>query len=141
MKNKKVYICTSGEYSDYHIVSVFTKKENANFFKKKFSGKYKKINIEEWELNSNIPQDLIHNDIYFVIIKKDGSIVDCYKDNDDFSLKQINKVDWNTNLDMYTHCLSNSKEHAIKIANERRTAMILANKWPDKFEIRNSVKV
>lgn len=45
----KVYICTSGEYSDYHIDAVFTDEEQAKLYCATHSCECDPPGIEEWE--------------------------------------------------------------------------------------------
>lgn len=45
----KIYVITSGYYSDYHIDAVTDDKDKAEFLKLKFSDEYDEANIEEYD--------------------------------------------------------------------------------------------
>lgn len=45
----KIYVITSGCYSDYHIDAVTDDKDRAEFLKLKFSDEYDEANIEEYD--------------------------------------------------------------------------------------------
>lgn len=53
-----LYVVTEGEYSDYHIVGIYSTKEQAEKVKKYRSGLYEYPDIEEWELDANVPEDI-----------------------------------------------------------------------------------
>ncbi len=52
----KVYIITSGSYSDYGIRTVFVDRAVAEQFVKEHSGEYDENNIEDWEGYDHIPE-------------------------------------------------------------------------------------
>ncbi len=51
---KKIYIVTSGEYSDYHIEAVFSTKEKANDYIQQNGTDY---NIEEYDLDEEVVKE------------------------------------------------------------------------------------
>lgn len=53
-----LYVVTEGEYSVYHIIGIYSTKELAEKVKKYYSGIYKYPDIEEWELDANMPEDI-----------------------------------------------------------------------------------
>ena len=53
-----LYVVTEGEYSDYHIVGIYSTKELAEKVKKYHNGLYDYPDIEEWELDKDIPVNL-----------------------------------------------------------------------------------
>ena len=53
-----LYVVTEGEYSDYHIVGIYSTKEHAEKVKKYYNGLYDYPDIEEWELDKDIPENL-----------------------------------------------------------------------------------
>lgn len=53
-----LYVVTEGEYSNYHIVGIYSTKELAEKVKKYHNGLYDYPDIEEWELDKDIPENL-----------------------------------------------------------------------------------
>ncbi len=54
----KVYIITSGEYSDYRINAVFLDKENAELYIERANGgedRWQECGIEEWDVDEEVP--------------------------------------------------------------------------------------
>lgn len=53
----KVYVVTSGEYSDYHIVAVFTNEEQAEKYADSLGLRrgYAEASVEEYDLNPAVP--------------------------------------------------------------------------------------
>ena len=47
----KVYIVTSGSYSDYHICAASLDEEHARILAEKYSGSYDEATVEEYELD------------------------------------------------------------------------------------------
>ena len=118
---KKIYIVTSGEYSDYGIDAVFTDKELAEKFIKEQKGE-----IEVWEANeyTKIPQN---RDVYQVIIYVDnGEIQGTEKTNSNWhDALNDNMLFWRKICGiergrLVIYCFAKDREHAIKIANEKR---------------------
>lgn len=66
-----LYVVTEGEYSDYHIVGIYSTKEQAEKIKKYRSGLYEYPDIEEWELNGYIPEDIDYAREYYRITYND----------------------------------------------------------------------
>jgi len=48
----KVYIVTSGDYSDYHIEAVFTNEEQANLYCALHAGRWDSPSVEEYETDT-----------------------------------------------------------------------------------------
>ena len=118
---KKIYIVTSGEYSDYGIDAVFTDKEPAEKFIKEQKGE-----IEVWEANeyTKIPQN---RDVYQVIIYVDNGEIQGMEKTNSFWHDALNDnmFFWRKIHDiergrLVIYCFAKDREHAIKIANEKR---------------------
>jgi hypothetical protein len=116
MSNDKIYIATSGEYSDYTILGVFSSEENA----KLIHGNDYDVSIEEYELDT------------FVDLAKKGyknyQVILNYETGD---VESAEVHSWGSNFE-YASCwynlppkklntttLAKSREGAIKIVNER----------------------
>ena len=132
----KIYIVTSGCYSDYHIDTVFTNKKTAEVFADKIDGE-----AEAWETS---PSDLIdkitHNKIFCVRMNKEGN-TDLVME-EDFDVCDIeNAIEKKTEIfkavngySMITYMFAKDEKHAVKIANERRVQLIANNEWIEKDE-------
>ena len=54
-----LYVVTQGEYSAYHIIGIYSTKEQAEKIRKYYSSDiYEQAEIEEWELDKDIPNDI-----------------------------------------------------------------------------------
>jgi len=123
----KVYICTDGEYSDYHICGVFDDKELAEKLAAKVGA-----NVETWTLN---PLELELREDYgawFVRMAKNGDTVQCYPTKYEEVLDYGEAVRFDGNNNSWLYCFAKSEEHAVKIANEKRVRLIANNEWAEK---------
>ena len=121
---KKIWVVTSGDYSDYSISCVFSTKKLAKLFiKEKDNDRYR---LEEYTLNfPNVVLDKLRNGYkrYETSMAKDGFVNECK------ITTEIDDRDYfmgNNNL-LYNFTWSKSTKHAIKITNEVRVQLI-ANK-------------
>ena len=134
----KIYIVTSGSYSDYQINAVFSSRAKA----KKFIDTIRsldEIRIEEWPVNK---YDVLIGkfntgklSIYMVSMFKNGNIEKIEKE-EITSYRIENSLEGNYNfwtenrIGMWV--IAKNKRHAIKIVNEKRVQLIATNKWPEK---------
>jgi hypothetical protein len=134
---KEVFVVTSGEYSDYTIDAIFDSKELAlkyiGYDPSKINQRYNTIGIETFVLNIG------HNQkgfIYYVCMDRYGKTHICYIVND---LSKIPNKKYTIQLEPHLvkkenkHTIrifvrAKSKEHAIKIVNEKRTQLIVKGK-------------
>jgi len=143
MAGKTIFVITTGDYSDYHIVALFSTKEKAEEYiawadksARDFTGE-----IEEWELdgtNDNV-RDAFKNRLQTWCIELHGMTG---------GFKSASKLGWpdypgaegsrNYNGDFYTTCWARDKKHAIKIANERRIAYKMSEYEMKVFNERNA---
>ena len=116
-----IYICTSGEYSDYGINAVFDKKELAEEFCSRYGGYHRR-----WELNPKGKELRLGYRVYVVTMNKDGDTVEARETN-----FFADETTWGIRHDglMYLTCWAKSDQHAVKIANEHRVQMIANNEW------------
>ena len=136
----KIYIVTSGSYSDYGIDAVFTDHEKALEFVRIFNGG--SYNIEEYESDPKIPPKIREGYwIYKVTLYKNGDLYGIYEydseffyiDSPNFKLNEpkIRKTfDEQDVMDIIVQALT--EEGAIKIANEFRTRLIAENSFETK---------
>lgn len=135
--SEKVYVVTAGSYSDYHIVGVFDTIQAAEAITTDDDDRV----IEEYELN---PIGLTRPDgmfCYRMFMSWDGVAHNvnreaCREADDNFDGTYIHECgmlvleagrrDYHQVQGISTTVLARSKEHAVKIANERRTMLLAA---------------
>lgn len=157
----KIYIVTSGDYSDYSIDGVFDSKERAQAFAAPFSDR----EIEEHELNPPLPTYIKPGQkFYDVTMFSDGElpisnvpmpynwyareITDSFLYNKNpFAMRfacfvyphfnnQTQEATGKHRMGEFTLegvIRANDSAHAIKIMNERRTQLVANNDWPEKI--------
>lgn len=124
---KKIYLVTSGKYSDYRVDGVFNNKELAKKFTKTFGG-----DIEEYKLNPLEPFLNLGYKPYKLEISLDGKFwtAEDLKDSYWYDHCDIGKVDYNPKIKLITLVLwAKNKQHAIKIAREKRREFIVKMDW------------
>jgi hypothetical protein len=140
---KKVLLVTRGEYSDYCVLAAFD--DHHRTAAKKLANRYGG-EIEEYELNPIGALALISGKGYsgwHVYMKRDGTVMETHTIEAGSGFEPIHGTDWKILSSMYIEktkqhtkypviwvtCIAKSEKHAIKIANEQRTASILAGEW------------
>ena len=122
---KTVYVCTEGEYSDYHICGVFDNKELAEKFCQQFG-----CEIEEWNLNPFAVELKKGYSPYFVRMTKEGEALQVDIKPSPYGFGNGDgSHGFDIKKNMCLHCMAKSSEHAVKIANERRVSLIDSNQW------------
>jgi len=132
----KIFIVTSGAYSDYHIDAVFSTKENAEKYNNIYaSGDFE--DIEEFEVDEAM--SLINRirdekiTIYLVCMDRDGNVKETRKESPSISLvKELlsgkhRRILYADCMDMYV--IAKDEKHAVKIVNEKRVQLIANNEW------------
>jgi hypothetical protein len=135
---KTIYIATTGEYSDYHIVGVFDTLQLVQ----EFQSLYGCDNIEEYTVNKFSPQYRDGMIEYLVEMAYDGTVLSVkprMRDPDE-SLEYM--VRWKYDSEtgdsrprsleektLNKFVIATSTEHAIKIVNERRVQLIAFEQW------------
>ena len=120
----KIFIVTSGEYSDYHIDGVFTDKGLAMIFTQKFGG-----DIEEWDANPFSKELRAGYSPFLVRMLENGDVSKVEVSTNSYRFIDGNtswKPSWKDGQGNFCfYVLATDEKHAVKIANEKRT-MILA---------------
>jgi len=150
------YVVTEGDYSDYHIVGVFTDEKKAELF----AGAFYERRVEEYPLNPEAPSYIQNGyKIFYVNMFENGELpqnpadFDVYEHGSDrysWDLDTPNFIKheyphfhtgerWSHGKDedklhngewvMGIDVLAKNKKHAIKIANEKRAQLIATNMW------------
>ena len=121
----KIYVLTSGEYSDYHIITATTDLEKAKKLAKKFTSKWTDVKIEEYE-----DRELNDLPMWYVGFDSNGTIIK-FREEDDIAYvyARLNNYyeTWLKTIDGYIYVAAETEEAAIKIAAEKR-AEYLAKK-------------
>lgn len=136
MEAKKVYIVTSGCYSDYGICGVYSTEEaaRASMGKVTRDGPW----LEEWVLDPEEAERSGYS-AYRVLMLRDGTVESVERQSGIHGDMDCNV--WERSMAPafqgkdIQDCLdcrvaARSEEHAVKIANEKRTMKIALNEWP-----------
>lgn len=115
----KVYIVTSGEYSDYHIERVFDSREKAERFISNNINNERSM-IEEFEVNTESQKEGSRLIRFLVEMDKDGNTNDWIIYNYDDYFKTDGTDDYIDDNILHCHVKAKNEKHAIKICNERR---------------------
>lgn len=127
----KVYVITSGEYSDYHICAVTLDDKKAKILKEKFDhDDYTGASIEEFDTD-DYNGLLIGKNVYMIRFSKSGdvlTIINCTERGlYSIDVSACNAAPYMSDDVCIVHVMARSPEAAIKIAAERR-AKYLAEK-------------
>lgn len=116
------YLISDGSYSDYRITGVYLDEDLA-----KEAQEYYNANnyIEEYKVDEAVPEHPAGKFCWFVLMKRDGEVLSAHQRG--HSPERESCIDYNGNgqFEMWAA----DKEHAIKIANERRAMMIANGEW------------
>lgn len=139
---KRVYVVTSGSYSDYGIDAIFDSKELAQQFIDAFGGEFTYFNeIEEWSLNPAESELKQGRKPFCVNMNKDGDVELVYrsKDSDEFTgyAGGVSITYRRTTNTIEVYCFADDEKHAVKIANEKRTQILALNKWGQSNPLNN----
>jgi hypothetical protein len=129
--SKTIYVVTTGEYSDYGIVAMFTTKEDAQRFIDVCGERpYSSFNdIEEYELDASVPQIRKGFSPWWVQMDEHGNTFNAEvntfgkgivrKPDDEFRGATRLRERW-----FNWYGWSKDREHALKIANEHRIGLL-----------------
>lgn len=130
MEDKKIYLVTSGTYSDYGIDAVFTTRELAQAFIDSFEKSfYIEIRIEERILNPKEKEIRKGFKAYFVRMTKKGQVKDCYHSKSSYCFVEGKTFSFDIDDNLYCHVFAKDDKHAIKIVNEKRGQLIALDRW------------
>lgn len=122
MEAKKIYIVTSGCYSDYSIEAVFTTQDKANDYVQQHGTDY---NIEEYELDEEVTKQVQLWRVEFNIDTKklsDAGICVCYNADEYRDTCRVIHYSHSGNLICF-FVDADSMDKAVKIASERFAAI------------------
>jgi hypothetical protein len=129
----KVYVVTQGSYSDYRITALFSTRELAEMFISTFSKPYSDFNdVVGYDLDQFEEQIREGLQQIFVIMNEDGTTTHTYGmiPSQEDIVCEIKRSGDGT---LYLHIVTwaRDEQHAIKIANERRSALIASNQFKE----------
>lgn len=139
-----IWVIEEGEYSDYRVVGVFSSRKNAQLALDtvlKDGTSWGRPTIAEWELDPCIDELRKGYKPFRIRMLRDGSVEYCEEvEASTYSMFYCELVIWKREEapayrgKRVPNCLNGTvlakdKEHAIKIANERRTQLIAAGEF------------
>jgi hypothetical protein len=132
---KKVFIVTYGEYSSYSILAVFSEKELADNFVNAFKFSLS-CSVEEWDMDTFMEEFKNGFKCWTVVMDKEGVSVSATQSEFHGAYTVIPAIHFTskgrgrekTHL-MELECLAKDRQHAVKIANEKRTKALALNLW------------
>jgi len=137
---KKVYVLTSGVYSDHKIEGIFSTRKLAEEYKNIVVGKDYN-DVEEWGLDPNTASLIKRGyTVWHVLMLRSGDVericqIDGFGHETTFyylweRTKVPAYVGKNVPDVLTASVLARNEKHAIKIVNEIRAQMIAGNEWP-----------
>lgn len=134
-----VYVVTDGDYSDYHIVGVFSTREKAEAAGEMYNALNK---VAEYEIDPPTPSPPQPGYVpYQVDMARDGRVTYTRRVG---ATEPVRAAVWIPALvcwepqevGIIVTAWAKHQQHAVKIANEIRTQLIALNRWPTEEERR-----
>jgi hypothetical protein len=122
----KVYIVTTGEYSDYRVIAAYSTREGADRCVAAAMGS----EVEEYDLDPFATELRDGWLMWEVRMTRNGHVTSARP------VGGVPTVKWSLNFDvenrMYTSVIAKDREHAVKVATERRAQFIAMSgrEWP-----------
>lgn len=133
---KKIYVVTSGQYSDYGIDAIFDTKEIAEKYIASFCKVgWEEMEIEEWDLNPHEANIKVGGKAYTVTMDKQGNALEVEWADSSFGFRNVEYgVMFTRDKEiMNCFCFAKDDRHAVKIANERRVQYLATDSWGEKM--------
>lgn len=131
---KKIFIVSSGSYSDYHIDGIFDDKELAQKYIDAFEkDSYEEMGIEEWDLNPHEKEIRKGCRPYFLRISRDGEVSDIEIEDSSYGFReQDDRYGFAIDNSLYFHVFAKDEKHAIKSISDKRAYLLANNLWGKK---------
>lgn len=144
--NRTVWLVEQGEYSDYHVVGIFSSEENARLIADAINageGRGDDAKIVARQLDPAVEE--LHAGLrqYHVLMRRDGEVEQCrlHEEILVFDLEATARI-WERSKarayegtdtpDVFDATVwARDEKHAVKIVNERRAQMIALGKWKE----------
>ena len=125
------YVVTSGEYSDYSVLGVFSTRERGDAFCAVYNASEpsEQARIEVFALDTPPDKWNVTN----VHMQRDGTVLNIVTHLElqvepPYYYRQLNTKDW---VLLWEVCTAD-KERAVKVVNEKRAQILAQNAWGDK---------
>lgn len=134
--SKKVYLLIAVEYSDRHIIGIFSSKEKSKDYSKVFPRwNFEIVEYTIDELYQKIIKAIKNKyKLFTVYMHRDGTIDDV--EQEDFFYNSCTEltlvysyVKQEMMLLLKVVCLAKNEKHAVRIANEKRVQLIANGEW------------
>lgn len=120
-----VYLITEGEYSDYHIIGVFSTKEIAQTMIEYVGGE-----VEEFELDPGVNKIHQGRRLTYIGIRRDGSVTSIQHESGlDVGARLV--LGFRSSPELQVKCWAKDFAHAVHIAGEMRRVLLAENLWPE----------
>ena len=132
---KKVYVVTSGCYSDFGVDAIFSTEAKAQEyidFEKARLSSTDFNDIAEYDLDIFQSEKYLGKKIYGFSMKKNGDIDNAIEEVKYATITSMPRNEFkfgNINDSMYIYVWASDETQAIKIANDKRIQLIAMNKW------------
>lgn len=123
-----MWLVSTGEYSDYHVIGVFSTRKKAALAQKLHNASF----LEE-EVLDKIPEHPPGLLPWSVDMDVDGNTHKVDRE----SVEYVKTNEWEPYGDgvhVVFNMWAKDEEHAVKIANERRVKLIASNQWTTDFD-------
>jgi len=131
---KKVWIVTSGIYSDYEIEAVFSSRELAEAYVEKFKEVYSRddVRVEEYDLDKPKEKWVLTE----VTMSKEGEVLSVWKMMcGSWNLEPgFQRFDHEGNLEWIV--VTEDEKRAIKVVAEKRAIILAHNAWGDDEKVK-----
>ena len=126
-----IFVIEQGSYSDYHVVGVYSSKQNAEKAILHIESNYDKPSIAEWPLDPNVEQINQGLMLWMVRMAKDGASSNAERQKSSYSIGTTSKYQFphfDARGRLMAEIWAESSEAAIKIMSERRRQAIAEGK-------------
>lgn len=134
---KKIYLLTTGEYSDYRIVGAYSSEHAARdammgegFDPEKEGDPYRGARIEEYEID-RLPDRPKGRWLWSVWMQRGGDVGATSLDSSWVREGDLSTRILRDGLSARFRVWARDRDHAIKIAGDRRRQMIASGEWPE----------
>lgn len=127
-----IYVVTDGCYSDFHVEGIFDDKAVADALVEHLNGHDKDGDsyVTEYVLNERAPEIREKRFQFYVSMQRDGTSYVSPEFNYNDDPLHMKHSPFPTDKSCLAGIVyASSKEHAVKIVNERRTQLIAQNEW------------
>lgn len=132
----RVYLVTAGDYSDTHVVGVFSTQEKADQVASIYPDGDACVRAVDVDADPGFPKG---KQLYMVSMNRQGDTIATERSAPNGY--PIDKRCWlgqsyqtPKQVVMRTKCWAGNEHHAVKIANERRSMLIALGKWPQNWD-------